>query len=302
MKKKKKIALFFAGFLFLLNIILWQEVFYLVEKHNLKVDFLDVGQGDAIFIETPQMHQILIDGGPNSTILKKLSERMPFWDKTIDLIILTHPEKDHLMGLLDVLQRYKVNYVLWTGAVRQTQEYQKWTEILSKIQNKLFFQNVQTDILKEKTKVINIEANTKIKAGKALIDILYPFESLAGKEFKNTTNDSSIVSRLIFNKNSFLFTGDITNNAEKELINKKIYLDSDVLKISHHGSKYSTSDEFLENVKPEIAVISVGKNSYGQPAPEVLQRLENFGIEIKRTDEDGDVEIVSDGENIKINN
>ena len=288
---KKKYVLIFTGLLFVLNVFAWQEVFYLSGKQNLKVNFLAVGQGDAVFIETPEKFQILIDGGPDSTVLSKLQKIMPVFDRSIDVVILTHPEKDHLTGLIDVLQRYKVDYVLWTGAVKNSAEYKKWVEILNKKQ-------------KEKTKIITAFSGMKIKAGRVLIDTLFPFENLQGKEFKNTSNDTCIVSRLVFGSNSFLFTGDITSKAEKALANsyELASLKSDVLKVAHHGSKYSTSDLFLQNVKPKIAVIEVGKNSYGHPTPETLQRLEKFGIKTFRTDKDGDVKIESNGKNIKIIN
>lgn len=274
---RKKALLSLIGILFLLNIFAWQEVFYLVSQNNLKVYFLDVGQGDSIFIETPQLHQILIDGGPDSTVLEKLQKLMPLADRTIDLVILTHPEKDHMQGLIEVLQRYKVNYILWTGVVRDTPEYQKWVEVLMEEQE-------------QGAKIIIVKSGQTVKAGKVKIDILYPFENLAGKELKDS-NDSSIVSRLVFDENKFLFTGDISSKAEKNIVSQEVNLQSDVLKVSHHGSKYSTSDLFLENVNPEIAVISVGKNSYGHPTPETLQRLENFGIKVLRTDLDGDIKI-----------
>ena len=110
------------------------------------------------------------------------------------------------------------------------------------------------------------------------------------------------MSRLIFEENSFLFTGDISSSLEKKLVVQNVNLRSNVLKIAHHGSKYSTSEEFLQSVSPKIAVISVGKNSYGHPTPEVLQKLENFGIHILRTDKDGTIRIESDGNSIKILN
>jgi competence protein ComEC len=285
---KNKYFLFLIGFLFILNIYAWQEVFISANDGNLlKVYFLNVGQGDSAFVEIPQKHQILIDGGPNSAVLEQLQKIMPFFDRTIDMIILTHPEKDHMQGLMDVLQRYKVNYILWTGIVRDSPEYQKWIDDLAKEQ-------------KQGARIITINFGQTIKSGKVKIDILYPLKNLADVKLEDS-NDSSVVSHLVFNENSFLFTGDMSSKTEKELVNENIDVKSDVLKVAHHGSKYSTSDIFLEKVEPKIAIISVGKNSYGHPTPETLQKLENFGIHILRTDNEGNIEIVSDGKNIYIN-
>jgi competence protein ComEC len=300
---KKKIFLFAAAFLFFLNFFCWKEVFALQEKQYLLVDFLDVGQGDSAFIQTPEGHQILIDGGPDASLLGKLSSLMPFWDKSIDLVILTHPEKDHMAGLLDLLQIYKVDYFVWTGVVKNDAENKQLAVLLNKVQNpppENFFLAALNQ--NTPTKVLAASAGEEIKAGNLLIDILYPFENLAGKELKNTSNDTGIVSKLIFGENSFLFTGDISSAAEKDIVNSGENILSDVLKVAHHGSKYSTSDLFLENVKPKIAVIEVGKNSYGHPTPEVLQRLEKFGIKVFRTDKDGDIKFVSDGNNLKLLN
>jgi competence protein ComEC len=286
----KKIILIFAGFLLVLNIFVWQEIFALSGSRNLKVNFLNVGQGDSAFIQTPENHQILIDGGPSSTVLVKLAKNMPFWDKEIDLVILTHPESDHMQGLLDVLQRYKADYILWSGVKKTAAEYDEWVKVLA----------YQKSI---GAKIIIAKSGQEIKAGNVLINILYPFESLEGKDMKNTSNDSCVVSKLLFGKNSFLFTGDISSVAEKELVNSGENILSDVLKVAHHGSKYSTSDLFLQGVKPKIAVISVGaKNTYGHPTPETLQRLADFGVKTLRTDQNGDITIISNGNNLKIIN
>ena len=281
--KKEKLALIFVGLLILLNIFAWQRVFDLVGNQYLEVNFFNVGQGDAIFVETPQKHQILIDGGPDSSILEKLAKELPFWDRSIDVIILTHPERDHLAGLIEVLKRYKVDYILWTGVVRETSENDKWRNLLKE----------------EKGEIVIVKAGQKMKAGEVWFNILSPAESLERKEFKNS-NDTSVVFRLVFKQNSFLFTGDTSSLIEKELIEQRVNLISDVLKVGHHGSKYSTSNSFLEVVNPGVAVIQVGKNSYGHPTEEVLQRLKNFDIEILRTDKDGDIKIVSDGNKFKI--
>lgn len=297
MENKKSLLLLSAGVLLALNIVCWREVFLLREPQLLKVDFLAVGQGDAEFIETPQGQQILIDGGPNSQVLEKLNQRMPFWDKTIDAVILTHPEKDHMAGILDVLKRYKVDYFLWTGVVKNDAENKLLSELLNDAQKPN----------KNATKIISVKAGDSVKAGNVLIEILFPFENVAGKEEKNTSNNTSLVSRLVFGQNSFIFTADIDSSAEKQLVSAVFpttqpveLLKSDVLKVAHHGSKYSSSEEFIQAVSPQVAVIEVGKNSYGHPTAETLQRLEKFGIQIKRTDTDGDIGIVSDGNNITL--
>jgi competence protein ComEC len=291
----RKYILIFAGFLLVLNFFCWKEVFALAQPRYLLVDFLSVGQGDSAFIQTPEDHQILIDGGPDASVLSKLAYLMPPWDRTIDLIILSHPESDHMQGLLDVLQRYKVGYILWSGVKKTAAEYDAWMNVLA-------YQKSMG------AKIIIAEAGQEISApggpasgGKAvLIDILYPLQSLEGKELKNTSNDSCVVSKVIFGKDSFLFTGDISSVAEKELVNAGANLKADILKVAHHGSKYSTSDLFLAAVKPSAAVIEVGKNTYGHPTPEVLQRLANVGARVLRTDQKGDITVISNGNNLII--
>jgi len=281
----KKTVIFFAVFLLALNIFCWREVFALHGKQYLMVDFLDVGQGDSAFIETPQGHQIIIDGGPDSSLAGKLSSLVPFWDRTIDLVILSHPEKDHMQGLLDVLQTYKADYILWTGVKKTAPEYDAWMNVLSRQENL-------------GAKIIIAEAGQEIKAGDVLIDTIYPLVSAEGQELKNTSNDTCVVSKIVFGESSFLFTGDISFTAEKEIINSDENILSDVLKVAHHGSKYSTSDLFLAAVAPRAAIVEVGKNSYGHPTSETLQRLENIGAGVLRTDQLGDITILSDGNNI----
>ena len=265
-KKDKDFYLFLLGALVFLNILAWIVVFDFARTQFLEVTFFDVGQGDAIFIETPKRQQILIDGGPDSKILEKLGKEMSFWDRDIDLIILTHPEKDHLVGLLEVLKKYRVENILWTGIIRDTAEYKEWKKLTEEEGAKMF-------IAKVDQKIYSSAKNFRA-------EILYPFENLEGKVYKDS-NNTSIISKLIFDENSFLFTGDIYQSAEKEILDRGVEVNSDVLKVSHHGSKTSTSEEFLKEVSPQIAVISVGKeNSYGHPHQEVLERLEKFGIKI----------------------
>lgn len=268
------------------NILAWMAVNDLNRAGFLEVIFFDVGQGEAIFIESPHSHQILIDGGPDKTILERLGREMPFWDRTIDLIILTHPSVDHLKGLLLVLERYEVERILWTGIEVDTFSYQEWLRLINQEGSEIFI----------------ARAGQKIKLGpKVFLDILNPSENLKGRKIEcgRAINNTSIVARLVYNQNSFLFTADIEKKAERELKDRKNYLNSEVLKVAHHGSKNSSYLEFIEAVSPEIAVISTGKNNkYGHPHQEVLERLEKFGIKILRTDLDGDVKIFSDGKNL----
>lgn len=276
------------GILASLNVLAWIAVFDLNRVEGLEIIFFDIGQGDAVFVETPQRNQILIDGGPDSAILEKLNTRMPFWDRTIDLIILTHPESDHLTGLIEVLKRYKVENILWTGIIRDTNEYQEWGKLVKN----------------EDAEIKIAQAGQRINLSTYEIDryieILYPFESLAEQEFKDS-NNTSIVMKLVFGKNSFLFTGDTYKSVEKELIEKGISINSDVLKVAHHGSKTSTSQDFVREVSPQIAVISVGQNnSYGHPHQETLDTLAKYDITIFRTDLQGDIEIISDGKNYAV--
>jgi len=284
MSKNKKLVWVLLAGLVCLNLILWVVVYDLSQPRPLEVTFFDIGQGDAIFIETPQGHQILIDGGPDLTILEKLSEEMPFYDRTIDLIILTHPEHDHYFGLFEVLKRYEVENILWTGVVRETAEWQEWEKLIEE-------ERAEIKIAQAGQRIILQGSDPCI-----FIDVLHPFENLEGQEFKNS-NDTSIVASLVFDDISFLFTGDITKKIEKQLS-----IDSDILKVAHHGSKTSSCLEFLEIVSPELAIITVGENSYGHPHPEVLANLNQFGIQVLRTDIEGDIKIFSDGKNFKILN
>jgi competence protein ComEC len=286
-KGNEKFALFILGFLFLANFFAWIVVFDLKSHKFLEVNFFDVGQGDAIFIETPTRHQILIDGGPSPKIIEKLAREIQFWDRSIDLIILTHPEKDHITGLLEVLKRYKVENILWTGIVRDIPEYREWLNLIEK----------------EKANVKIAKAGQKISCKNCQwkIEVFYPFESLEGKEFEDS-NNTSIVSKLIFGNSSFLFTGDIYKDVEENLALTPFDLNSNVLKVAHHGSKTSSSEKFLEKVLPEVAVISVGENKYGHPNKETLKILEKYGIRVLRTDREGDIKVFSDGNALKIKN
>jgi len=285
---KEKFILVILGGLLFLNFFAWIVVYNLNHSGFLEVNFFDVGQGDAVFIQTPQRHQILIDGGPGSIVLEKLAKEMPFWDRTIDLIILSHPESDHLSGLTDVLKRYRVENILWTGIVRNTPAFKEWQRLIKE-------EGAEIKIVQTGQRII-FPANKE----EARIDILYPWEKLEGKEMENS-NDASIIGRLIFGEKSFLFTGDAGKATEKKLLEKEINVKSNVLKVAYHGSKTSSSEDFIKKVLPEIAVIEVGKdNSYDHPHQETLATLEKYGISIFRTDKNNDIKILCDSQSLKL--
>lgn len=274
----KKVA---WGLLFL-NVITFSFVFSLSYSSDLQVIFFDIGQGDSIFVETPQKHQIIIDSGPGKkTLLDKASNVIPFWDKTIDLIILTHTDNDHISGFFELLDNYTVENILWSGIGSDSSKSKKWEKMI-----KLEGANIYT-----------AEDINKIIFGDVFFEIISPDKYIIENYSKNA-NDLSVVSKMTYKNNSFLLTGDITNKIEKEIIYKDI--DAEVLKVAHHGSKYSSSIDFIKKVNPLIAIIQVGKNSYGHPAPETLTRLSNFDIKVLRTDINGDIKIVSDGTKYKI--
>ncbi|PIU15890.1 MBL fold metallo-hydrolase [bacterium (Candidatus Gribaldobacteria) CG08_land_8_20_14_0_20_39_15] len=279
---KADIIFAFLFLLILANVFVWQFIFFL--NNDFSITFFDVGQGDSFFIETPQGHQILIDGGPGNRVLTKLGKAMPFWDRTLDLVILTHPESDHLSGLLEVLKRYQIKNILWSGVERSAGIFEQWQEVLKE----------------EKAKVVFAQAGQKIRAGKVSGDVLFPLKNLSGQFFDRGVNETSVVVLFNFQNNRFLFTGDIGKKEEKALLDIGCNLKADVLKVAHHGSKYSSSLEFLRAVLPQMAVISCGaNNTYGHPSKEVLNSLQEFAINVLRTDQKGDIIITSDGSNFK---
>ncbi|KKS13848.1 MAG: internalization-related competence protein ComEC/Rec2 protein [Candidatus Yanofskybacteria bacterium GW2011_GWA1_41_6] len=249
----------------------------------LRMYFLDVGQGDAIFIEAPNGNQILIDGGPDNKVIQELAKVMPFYDHDIDMVIATHPHADHIAGLIEVLERYNVKNVLQAKEDYNSPVVPAWRDAVKN----------------EKTNEIEAIAGKIIELGNGVVlKIIYPEESLEGQTVKNP-NNSSVVMMLDYKETEILLVGDIEAKVEKELLDDDI--DADILKVGHHGSKTSTTANFLERISPQVAFVEVGsKNKFGHPSPEVIQRLENSGIKYYRTDLDGHMEVLTDGEIFRI--
>jgi competence protein ComEC len=251
----------------------------------------DVGQGDAI-LATYRKTQVLIDGGPDRSVLTCLSEYMPFWDREIEVVILTHPEADHLTGLIEVFKRYRVKTLVATPLDASSQGYQVLKNIVGG----------------SGTRVVNPTSGMVIRLGLLYLDIVYPANKNLGltNPFINndvlgafssnqSPNDFSIVANLRLGEFDALLTGDIGPKVINDVLATGKIRDIDYIKIPHHGSKNGLTKELLEASVPEIAVISVGKNPWGHPHKEVLELLERYGLDIYRTDEHGNIEVVTNG-------
>ncbi|MDP3769558.1 MAG: MBL fold metallo-hydrolase [Candidatus Sungbacteria bacterium] len=276
--KNYKIIFFTA--LALITVLVWYAALSLALHRNLVIHFFDVGQGDAAFMELPNGRQVLIDGGPGSGILAKLGSVMPFWDRTIDLVIVTHPHADHLDGLIDVLKRYTVRMVIESGAAYPSADYSQWQRLLKE-------KNVN---------VVSARAGQHVAlSDMARLDILTPTQDFSQQTPANI-HDAIVISRISYGSTTILFMGDAEKMSEYQMLFSGMPIASDVLKIGHHGSKTSSVQDFLAAVHPQYAVISVGrKNRYGHPHQEVIERIKKLGISLLRTDTDGDIVFESDG-------
>jgi len=244
---------------------------------KLHVVFFDVGQGDAIFIQTPQGRQVLIDGGPDPTALTAaLGRRLPFWDRSLDLVILTHPDADHITGLIPVLERYRVDRVLDPGYPSTSQNYIRWLELIAE----------------KRISALLARAGLRVELEPGLVcEVLHP---ASDPDPEGKANDASAVTRWTWGQVTFLLPGDIEQGVEAALVASGQPLKATVLKAPHHGSDTSSSAAFLQAVDPQLVVVSVGAdNRFGHPSPEVLERL--AGRTVLRTDERGTIEIVTDG-------
>lgn len=258
--------LFLAGFSVVSGIFL-----VITEKSfsPLRVVFLNVGQGDAILISQGKT-QVLIDGGRDGKVLLgRLGRQMPFWDRQIESVIATHPDADHVGGLAAVISRYHVSAYLSNGLEGESEVFRHLRETLEADRS------VGQSVIGTQSRIVF--------PGGAELRVLFPENGVA--KALSETNEGSIVARLVFGDTSFLFTGDLPH---EETVLPDI-TPTKILKVAHHGSKYSTSDEWLSRVRPDDAIVSVGKNRYGHPSDEVLSRLRQRGVRILRTDQQGDI-------------
>ncbi len=280
---------YFYGVLVLI-IVLFLIALPLYPDQNLHVVFCDVGQGDAILIIKGN-NQILVDSGPNTRVLDCLTDHLPFWDRTIEMVIATHLEKDHLGGLPDVIERYNVRQLISHSLVNDT----------------ALFWAFRDRVLEKEIPVYSPQVGDKIQLAGIVFKVLFPQEKMGNKlvwqkeadpqvlgaySYPIEPNEASIVLLLSYGNFDLLLPGDISSQIEEVI---EVDREVEILKVAHHGSKYSSSEEFLEGVEPDLAVISVGKNSFGHPTQEVLERLKTQEIETLRTDLAGEIEVVSNG-------
>jgi competence protein ComEC len=287
---------------FLIAVILFfaTAIFFIVFQPDNKLHLIacDVGQGDAILI-IKGYDQVLIDGGPNDKVLGCLSRNIPFWDKKIEMVVNTHPDADHLKGLISVLKNYQVDQVLANSFVDDTNLFSQFHDL----------------VMTEKIKVYSPREGEKIKIGTLEFAVLWPADKIGdlamwrsplsqksavlGKTtIKDNINKYSLTLMLKYKNFSAFFPGDITRDQETQIVNwcqtNNCQRNIDILKVSHHGSSTSTSEELLDYFGPKQAIISVGQgNQWGHPRQDVLDRLVGIGSEILRTDLIGDVEITS---------
>ena len=241
---------------------------------RLEVDFFDVGQGDSALIKTPDHHIILIDGGPDNTVLRRLGENLPLNSRRIDFIISSHYHDDHATGLVEVAKRYKVGEIIYQANSSLSPIFEAFLDEVKK----------QSSVIKPLVNGVKISFSADCN--------LYLWPSSLFNVPVDPNN--SLIVKLDCAGRKFLFSGDNSARVEKILLKSSLDLRADVFKVSHHGSNSANSEAFLSAVNPQLTVISVGAdNKFGHPAPAVMERLQKMGIKIKRTDQDQTIKIFS---------
>lgn len=281
---KQSLQHLIIGIFVVINIFIWTATLRADNRGVLTVAFLNVGQGDAIYIEAPNGNQMLIDGGqPSGVVLRELGRVMPFWDRSLDVVLATHPDQDHVGGLPSVIERLRVDNVVTTENTSETGAY-------GAFEKEIFDKHINRVLARTGEKIILDEG--------IILEILFPDRSTAGWE----TNTASIVARLSYGDKSFIFTGDSPQSVEKYIVGKNGgALHSTVLKLGHHGSRTSGSKIFLSAVDPEYAIVSAGKNNkYGHPHKEVTDLLTLLKIQTINTADYGTIVFKTDGTEIGI--
>jgi beta-lactamase superfamily II metal-dependent hydrolase len=248
------------------------------------VSFLDVGQGDAILIQTPSGKKMLIDGGSTNVILTRLSEQLSYFDRDIDVMEATHPDADHVTGLIPVLEKYKVHMMLETKGIGHT-------NIFEDVNKHIDDEGAETHVA-QTGDVVDFHDGVTVR-------VLYPSANYRAKE--SDTNDASVSVLVTYGDETFLLTGDLPSTEEGKLISAGLPKDITVYKAGHHGSKYSSGEQLLSYITPEYAIVSAGRdNKYGHPNPEAIARLETSSKEILSTIDHGTITFLTDGKRVEM--
>lgn len=252
--------------------------YFVSRPHYLTVVVCDVGQGDAILIRTPSGKDILVDGGrTDASVLACLGRHLPPWDRTLELVILSHGDADHVGGLPQVAARYRISQAVFSGVESESQVYRAWVGSLRR----------QGVMQREVGAGDTLDLGEGIRA-----DVVWPGPGAD----RTDTNESSVVVRLAYASSTILLTGDIASQTERAIVSSGADLSAQLLKVAHHGSRHSSDASFLAAVSPDVALVSVGaENSYGHPGQEALDRLIAAGASVYRTDQRGDIVWRTDG-------
>ena len=276
-----KLIIIFLITSFLLFLLFFINSIFL-KNNQAAVIFFDVGQGDAILLRNINGKNILIDGGPNNLVLKKLGKFLPYFSRRLDLVILSHSHDDHLGGLIEVFHRYQIGCLLLAKNLESS--------YLQDLLLSLINDNNMKKSQQKKTEVIYIEQQKELSLNECNLIFLNP---LVLKVPDNDNN--SLITKLTCPGRQFFFAGDNETKVEQALLQSGFDLSVDVFKASHHGSKTSNTKDFLEALSPSFFIISVAENNrFGHPSPEVLGRVKDLGINIKRTDYAGDIVFLLD--------
>ena len=272
-------------FLITCSILLWSIVIRENRSGVLTVTFLNVGQGNATFIESPTGVQVIIDGGPNKILMREISAVKPWYDRHVDALIVTNPDRDHYEGFFGLLDKYSVDVFMESGIQDTSAEFKS---LQQKLSNKKI-----PDILARRGQVIDI-------GGGAYIKILFPDRDVSGL----ASNNASIVARLVYGNTSLLLQGDSPQAMENYLASlDSADLKSDLIEVGHHGSRTSSSDIYIKAVSPKYAIISAETgNSYGHPHKETLEVLDKFGVQTLATCKMGRITFESDGKMFVLKN
>ena len=283
--RTKNFKWYFLLFLIIFSLLLWSVILREDKKGVLTFVVLDVGQGDALFIESPTGKQVIVDGGPNKALMREVSKVIPWYDRDVDMIVVTNPDRDHYEGFISLLKKYKVGALLEPGTFNENPAF-------AVLENEIKNKGVQ--------KLLARSGQTIDLGGGAYLEILFPDRDVSGL----SPNDGSIVMRLVYGETSVLLQGDSTSRIEEYLLNTaSTTLDSTILKAGHHGSRTSNIESYVKAVSPLWTVISSGQdNSYGHPHKEVLDTMKNLGVPTLNTCNNGALFFESDGKIFTLKN